>query len=86
MANISSLISKIRTAIYGEEVRGSICDALNALNEDSGIKDLQNKMAAMEADIDFLSDQLSYQTNRILDLRKHAIMDSSWNPDNPDIS
>lgn len=35
MANISQFIQKIRSAIYGEEVRGSIADALTAMNTET---------------------------------------------------
>lgn len=35
MANIEIEVEKIRQAIYGEEVRGSICDALLAMNSES---------------------------------------------------
>ena len=35
MANISSYLQKIKAAIYGEEVRGSIHDALEAMNVES---------------------------------------------------
>lgn len=35
MADISTEIKKIQSAIYGEEVRGSICDALLLMNEES---------------------------------------------------
>lgn len=35
MANIEIEVEKIRQAIYGEEVRGSICDALLAMNTES---------------------------------------------------
>ena len=35
MADISSFLKKIKEAIYGEEVRGSIHDALAAMNEES---------------------------------------------------
>lgn len=34
MANISTLLSKIMSAIYGEEVRGSIHDAINEINNE----------------------------------------------------
>ena len=33
MADISQFINKIREAIYGEEVRGSIISALEAVND-----------------------------------------------------
>ena len=35
MANISTLLQKIMDAVYGEEVRGSIHDALSAMNTES---------------------------------------------------
>ena len=35
MADISTYIEKIRTAVYGEEVRGSIINALTAMNTES---------------------------------------------------
>ena len=35
MADISSYLKKILEAIYGEEVRGSIHDALAAMNQES---------------------------------------------------
>ena len=35
MADISSFLKKILSAIYGEEVRGSIHDALAAMNTES---------------------------------------------------
>ena len=35
MADISSFLKKILEAIYGEEVRGSIHDALAAMNKES---------------------------------------------------
>ncbi len=35
MADISSYLKKILEAIYGEEVRGSIHDALAAMNKES---------------------------------------------------
>ena len=35
MANISTYLQKILSAIYGEEVRGSIHDALSAMNVES---------------------------------------------------
>lgn len=35
MANISTYLQKIMTAVYGEEVRGSIHDALSAMNVES---------------------------------------------------
>ena len=35
MADISSFLKKILSAIYGEEVRGSIHDALSAMNTES---------------------------------------------------
>lgn len=35
MADISSFLKKILSAIYGEEVRGSIYDALAAMNTES---------------------------------------------------
>ena len=37
MADISSYLQKILDAIYGEEVRGSIHDALAAMNVESKI-------------------------------------------------
>lgn len=33
MADISTYIEKLQSAVYGEEVRGAIIDALNAINE-----------------------------------------------------
>ena len=36
MADISNFLEKIRSAVYGEEVRGSIYDALMAMNTESG--------------------------------------------------
>lgn len=36
MADISTYIEKIQSAVYGEEVRGAIIDALNAINNDKG--------------------------------------------------
>lgn len=35
MANIGSLLQKILDAVYGEEVRGSIHDAISAMNDES---------------------------------------------------
>ena len=35
MANISTYLQKIMAAVYGEEVRGSIHDALAAMNTES---------------------------------------------------
>lgn len=35
MANISTFLERIRNAIYGEEVRSSIHDAISAMNEES---------------------------------------------------
>lgn len=35
MANISEYISKIRTAIYGKDVRGSLADGLDAVNKET---------------------------------------------------
>lgn len=35
MANISDYLAKIRSAVYGEEVRGSIHDAIEAMNTES---------------------------------------------------
>lgn len=35
MANIGPYVSNIRTAVYGEEVRGSIADAITAINTES---------------------------------------------------
>ena len=35
MANIQSFLNKIKSAIYGEEVRGSIVSAIEAMNEES---------------------------------------------------
>lgn len=35
MANISTYLTRIKTAIYGEEVRGSIHDAIEAMNAES---------------------------------------------------
>ena len=32
MANISTYLQKILSAVYGEEVRGSIHDAIDAMN------------------------------------------------------
>lgn len=54
MANISTLLQKILDAVYGEEVRGSIHDALAAMNEESNsamqfaskAKDSATEMAA----------------------------------------
>ncbi|PHB06811.1 hypothetical protein COE84_28470 [Bacillus wiedmannii] len=41
MANINSYLSKIRTAIFGKEVRGSLADGLEAINrETEGATDL----------------------------------------------
>lgn len=37
MASIAELLAKIKNAIYGEEVRGSIHDAIEAMNEESSI-------------------------------------------------
>lgn len=34
MANIDSYLEQIRSAVYGEEVRGSIHDAISAINQD----------------------------------------------------
>ena len=36
MADISTYIEKLQTAVYGEEVRGAIIDSLNAINNDKG--------------------------------------------------
>lgn len=36
MADISTYIEKLQSAVYGEEVRGAIIDALNAINNDKG--------------------------------------------------
>lgn len=36
MADISTYIEKLQNAVYGEEVRGAIIDALNAINNDKG--------------------------------------------------
>lgn len=36
MAEISTYIEKLQNAVYGEEVRGAIIDALNAINNDKG--------------------------------------------------
>lgn len=35
MADISTYIEKLQSAVYGEEVRGAIIDALNAINNDT---------------------------------------------------
>lgn len=35
MANIQTFLDKIKSAIYGEEVRGSIVNAIEAMNEES---------------------------------------------------
>lgn len=35
MANISSILRKIREAIYGQEVRGSLADGLEAVNNET---------------------------------------------------
>ncbi|MED4892496.1 hypothetical protein ABEU85_07630, partial [Heyndrickxia faecalis] len=35
MANISEYISKIKTAIYGKDVRGSLADGLDAVNKET---------------------------------------------------
>lgn len=39
MANISQELSKIQSAVYGEEVRGSIHDAIQAMNEQANESD-----------------------------------------------
>lgn len=44
MSNIDPYINQIQTAVYGEEVRGSICAALqqcytDATHESSGVED-----------------------------------------------
>lgn len=36
MADISTYIEKLQSAVYGEEVRGAIIDALNAINNNKG--------------------------------------------------
>lgn len=48
MANINTYLSKILSAIYGEEVRGSIHDALKAVNEEA--TKAANDAAASAAD------------------------------------
>ena len=35
MANISGILEKIRKAIYGKEVRGSLADGLEAINNET---------------------------------------------------
>lgn len=49
MANISEYLTKIRAAVYGEEVRSSIHDAINAINTESSGMNTQASEALKEA-------------------------------------
>ena len=54
MANIQTFLDKIKSAIYGEEVRGSIVNAIEAMNEESSsakqnISTIVNKINASTA-------------------------------------
>ena len=56
MASIQSFLDKIKSAIYGEEVRGSIVDAIEAMNEESSSADrntstIVNKINASTASV-----------------------------------
>ena len=56
MANIQSFLNKIKSAIYGEEVRGSIVSAIEAMNEESSSADrntstIVNKINASTASV-----------------------------------
>lgn len=51
MADVASYVKQIREAVYGEEVRGSICDAILAMNEESSkaIQDSSNAKDSAKA-------------------------------------
>jgi lysophospholipase L1-like esterase len=52
MANIQGFIDKIRTAIYGKEVRGSLADGLDAVNKET------EKTSKKQGDLEATFDQL----------------------------
>ena len=50
MASIDTYLAKIREAVYGEEVRGSIHDAIQAINNEvvnSDMVHLRNSLASV---------------------------------------
>ncbi|MRA71919.1 hypothetical protein GH890_10115 [Bacillus thuringiensis] len=65
MANIISFLNKIRTAMYGKDVRGSIYGAIDAINTETESstklsKDTQHKQTTLEKKYD---DQIANMTN-----------------------
>ena len=53
MANISTYISQIQNAVYGEEVRSSIINALEKVNDDNeSYQDLKDEVIAAKDDVD----------------------------------
>jgi len=65
VANISGYLDKIRTAIFGKDVRGSIHDGIDAINKETEVatvlsKDTQHKQTALEKKYD---DQIANMTN-----------------------
>ena len=68
MANLSTYLAKILSAVYGEEVRGAIHDALTAMNEESTsamtyAKDAQN--SAYNAAVSAANSQFSASSSEI---------------------
>ncbi|OWT47483.1 hypothetical protein CER22_30900, partial [Bacillus sp. K2I17] len=65
MADISSFLQKIKTAMYGKDVRGSIHDGINAINKETETatslsKETKHKQSALEKKYD---DQIANMTN-----------------------
>lgn len=65
MANIGSFLNKIKTAIYGKDVRGSIHDGMEAINKETEVatllsKETKNKQSALEKKYD---EQIANMTN-----------------------
>lgn len=64
MANIQPYINAIQNAVYGEEVRGSICNALTVVNDDNNSyaqikQDILDAKAELEEEMDDFSDVLA---------------------------
>lgn len=86
MANISSHLSRILSAVYGEEIRGSIHDAIEAINNESSTtnKHVEDVLQRAQGSLDSIFKAENSINEKISDIMSKEIhddmLDSSGDP------
>jgi len=63
MASVSSFINKIRTAIYGKEVRSSIADGIKAINDE--VESTTTRQGTLEGKQNILKSQFDEEIKNL---------------------